>query len=130
MKTKEYPDWLVSLKLSKELRDIGFKSKSCFYYSFKESSLFVFSKPENYNKKDNEGKYVTVPTFEQAFSWFRKKGLFHSIHISEDLLHRVKFFEAEIRNKNADIICIISKLTYEKARKALINKLIEVYKKE
>ena len=127
MKKNEYPDWLIPLKLAKELKEIGFRNNSCFYYSFEDSALFVFSKPENYNKKDNKGKYVTIPTWEQVFEWFREKGLFHSIHISEDLLHRVKFFEAEIRDKNADIICIISKLTYEEARKALINKLIEIY---
>ena len=39
----------------------------------------------------------------------------------------VKFFEAEIRDKNADIICIISRLTYEEVREALLNKLIEIY---
>nr|DAE86591.1 MAG TPA: hypothetical protein [Caudoviricetes sp.] len=74
MKKSEYPDWLVPLKLAKKLKEIGFRNKSCFYYSFEDSSLFVFSKPENYNKKCNKDKFVTIPTWEQAFSWFRNKG--------------------------------------------------------
>lgn len=94
-----------------------------------EEIVFV----KNQDLKDEFGIYKTfvlrtaIPTWEQVFEWFRKKDMFHSIHISEDLLHRVKFFEAEIRDKNADIICIISKLTYEEAREASINKLIEIY---
>ena len=129
MQKNNYPNWLVSVEQAKKLKEIGFDIECAFFYddilkeiSFDEEDVSLI----NWNKKSFT-KCVSLPTWEQVFEWFREKGLFHSIHISEDLLHRVKFFEAEIHDKNADIICIISKLTYEEARKALINKLIELY---
>lgn len=127
MKKKDYSSWLVLLKLSKELKNIGFKIKSCFYYSFEDSALFVYSKPENYNKKCNEEIFVTIPTWEQVFEWFRRKGLFHSICFTEDLIEEVKGFEIEIRDNNADIIHILHQDTYERAMEAVVKKLIEIY---
>jgi len=131
MKTKEYPDWLVPLKLSKELRDIGFKSKSGFYYSFEDSDLFVFSKPENYNKKCDKEKYVTVPTFEQAFSWFRKKG--YEANISYDFQPNIKCFVGY--SYEIIINCFLESykgyfISYEIARKKCLENLIKYYKNE
>ena len=142
---------MVPIEIAKKLKKIGFNepcllenvethSEDYSFINFEEemcSDVSVMLEDvifvRNQFLEDNIGIYkdlilkTAIPTWEQVFEWFREKGLFHSIHISEDLLHRVKFFEAEIRDKNADIICIISKLTYEEARKALINKLIEIY---
>ena len=56
--------------------------------------------------------------------------MFHSICIVDDLLEGVKYFEAEIRDKNADIICVLSRVTYEEAREALVKALIRTYKNE
>lgn len=140
METNNYPSWLVPLDIAKKLKKIEFDTPCTFLWDSSEDSnnLRCYLDEQegvylpnsfNYNSSDTSGYYVyiSIPTWEQAFEWFRKKDMFHSIHISEDLLHRVKFFEAEIRDKNANIICIISKLTYEEAREALINKLIELY---
>lgn len=145
MQNNNYPNWLVPLEIAKKIKEIGFDEPCAFYtrIPLKEKTSIdkipyvsndCYSKLKGVKNSEHINDDITyglsIPTWEQAFEWFRKKDMFHSIHISEDLLHKVKFFEAEIRDKNADIICIISKLTYEKARKALINKLIEVYKKE
>lgn len=144
MQNNNYPNWLVPFDIAKELKEIGFDEPTLFHYYENDFDVTVETnsyydegeaqgylhfyisafKEENFNR---DNKCISIPTWEQVFEWFRKKDMFHSIHISEDLLHRVKFFEAEIRDKNADIICIISKLTYEEARRALINKLIELY---
>lgn len=131
MKKNEYPDWLIPLKLAKELKEIGFRNKSCFYYSFEDSALFVFSKPENHNKKDNEEKYVTIPTFEQVFSWFRKKG--YEANISYDFQPNLKCavgYAYEIIKdcswKNYSSYYI----SYEIARKECLKELIKLYKND
>ena len=138
MKNNNYPSWLVPLDISIELKEIGFNKKTMFYF-FSADTTFKFSISEeipldyilpiedveldNYNRK---GFYASIPTWEQVFEWFREKGLFHSICIVEDLIEEVK----EIRDNNADIICIIHRDTYEEAREALVKALIRTYKNE
>ena len=142
MKNNNYPSWLVPLDISIELKEIGFNKKTMFYL-FSADTTFKFSISEeipldyilpiedveldNYNRK---GFYASIPTWEQVFEWFREKGLFHSICIVEDLIEEVKEFETEIRDNNADIICIIHRDTYEEAREALVKALIRTYKNE
>lgn len=142
MKNNNYPSWLVPLDIAIELKEIGFNKKTMFYF-FSADTTFKFSISEeipldyilpiedveldNYNRK---GFYASIPTWEQVFEWFREKGLFHSICIVEDLIEEVKEFETEIRDNNADIICIIHRDTYEEAREALVKALIQTYKNE
>ena len=125
---KNYPNYIVSLNIAKELKIIGFKSKVYFYYiNDKEyRGLYTARKPENFNKNTT----ISIPVWEQVFEWFREKGLFHSIQVVKDLNEDVKHFEGEIRNNNSDIICIVSlQNTYEETRETLVNNLIEIYKK-
>lgn len=142
MKNNNYPNWLVPLEIAKELKEIGFNKKTMFYF-FSADTTFKFSISEdipldyilpigdveldNYNRK---GFYASIPAWEQVFEWFRDKGLFHSICITEDLIEDVKEFEAEIRDNNADIIYIIHRDTYEEVREALVKALIRTYKNE
>lgn len=142
MKNNNYPNWLVPLDIAQELKEIGFNKKTMFYF-FSADTTFKFSISEeihldyilpiedveldNYNRK---GFYASIPAWEQVFEWFRDKGLFHSICITEDLIEDVKEFEAEIRDNNADIIYIIHRDTYEEAREALVKALIRTYKNE
>ena len=142
MKNNNYPSWLVPLDIAIKLKEIGFNKKTMFYF-FSADTTFKFSISEdipldyilpigdveldNYNRK---GFYASIPTWEQVFEWFREKGMFHSICIVDDLLEGVKYFEAEIRDNNGDIICILSRETYEEAREALVKALIRTYKNE
>lgn len=142
MKNNNYPNWLVPLDIAIKLKEIGFNKKTMFYF-FSADITFKFSISEdipldyilpigdveldNYNRK---GFYASIPTWEQVFEWFREKGMFHSICIVDDLLEGVKYFEAEIRDNNGDIICILSRETYEEAREALVKALIRTYKNE
>jgi hypothetical protein len=142
MKNNNYPSWLVPLDIAIKLKEIGFNKKTMFYF-FSADITFKFSISEdipldyilpigdveldNYNRK---GFYASIPTWEQVFEWFREKGMFHSICIVDDLLEGVKYFEAEIRDNNGDIICILSRETYEEAREALVKALIRTYKNE
>lgn len=137
MKTNNYPSWLVPIEIAKKLKEIGFdkptqNNTSDYVLESKRykdenklySKEYVLKSLYNANET-KEG--ISIPTWEQVFEWFREKGLYQSICFTDDLPHEVKFFEAEIRDKNADIICIISRLTYEEVREALLNKLIEIY---
>ena len=125
MNNNNYPSWLVPLEIAKELKEIGF-DMVCQNWQAYESFVSVnFTYLDRYRK--NNYDVTTIPTWEQVFEWFREKGMFHSISIVNDLLEDVKYFEAEICDNNGDIICIISRGTYEEAREELVNKLIELY---
>ena len=131
MKNNDYPSWLVSLEIAKELKEIGFDTPCSFYYDEKLLKISPWHDEEfavtNWN--DKLFRYcISIPTWEQVFEWFREKGMFHSICIVSDLLEDVKYFEAEIRDNNGDIICILSRVTYEEAREALVKALIHTYK--
>ena len=146
MKNNNYPTWLVPIEIAKELKEIGFEEECHFFWNFyedvnkmccyadisEEDDDFLLPNTYNYNNKNSTGYYVylSLPTWEQVFEWFREKGLFHSICIVEDLIEEVKEFETEIRDNNADIICIIHRDTYEEAREALVKALIQTYKKD
>ena len=136
MKTNNYLSWLVPIEIAKKLKKIGFNEECCFVFVYKDENVCLMTKnkaqyhyiddinKDNYNRKVD---IYSIPTWEQVFEWFREKGMFHSICIVEDLLEGVKYFETEIRDNNGDIICILHRATYEEAREALVNKLIELY---
>ena len=146
MKNNNYPTWLVPIEIAKELKEIGFEEECHFFWNFyedvnkmccyadisEEDDDFLLPNTYNYNNKNSTGYYVylSLPTWEQVFEWFREKGLFHSICIVDDLLEDVKYFEAEIRDNNGDIIYILSRVTYDEAREALVKALIRTYKNE
>ena len=135
MKNNNYPNWLVSLEIAKELKEIGFKEK-CLCYWHEHFHRIECSTddeerlcPEYYDYNTDEST-TSLPTCEQVFEWFRGKGMFHSIRIVNDLLEEVKYFETEICDNNGDIICMLSRVTYEEAREALVKSLIQTYKSE
>ena len=78
MKSSEHPNYIVPLNLAKKLKRIGFKDKVNFYYSFHISNrgVHITGIPENMNKKYYSGKYISLPSYEQVFSWFRRKGFY------------------------------------------------------
>ena len=146
MKNNNYPTWLVPIEIAKKLKERGFEEECHFFWNFyedvnkmccyadisEEDDDFLLPNTYNYNNKNSTGYYVylSLPTWEQVFEWFREKGLFHSICFVKDLLNENEYFEAEIRDDESDIICILSQVTYEEAREALVKALIQTYKNE
>ena len=156
MEANNYPDFLVSPDIALALKKIGFRNENCLFKFDRFSGLIFFNEKvdktldnsyviisieefmkemtieeiNNYHFHSDFELLTDIPTWEQVFEWFREKGIFHSICITDDLPHNIKFFEAEIRDNNADIICILSRLTYEEAREALVKELIQTYKRE
>lgn len=129
-----------------ELRDLGFDEFCLFYYEHnKPAPRFGLESRDIKNKshfrimtinahkilKLKSNKFdIAAPSYEQVFTWFRKKGLFHSITIEEDFIEKDISFSCEIRDEKGDIITLFSRDTYEKAEKDLLERLINIYKNE
>lgn len=139
----KHEEFLVPVEIAKELNEIGF-DKPCFF-SFNEEVIGEI--PLSFGKflikcNDHEvhldgviygDKKVTdsypIPTYEQVFAWFRKKGLFHSIILTKDFIENDIFFSCEIRNANTDIVTMFSSNTYEEAKIELLKRLIEFHER-
>lgn len=140
--------WLVSEEQAEKLKGIGFDVPCVYFYNkaYKEKfdklclntidddinigrvdykNITFITTSLHIHELDNNKRdlYVSAPTFEQVFEWFRKKGFRISLENHEDStkfmfynmkIKEGKHFKGEFSN-------------YEKAREALINKLIEVY---
>lgn len=126
MKSSEHPNYIVPLNLAKELKRIGFKDKVNFYYSFhiSDRGVHITGVPENMNKKYYSGKYISLPCYEQVFSWFRRKGFYITLESHRENT-KFTFYNMEVdkgKHFKGDF------KRYETARYNLVSKLIEVYK--
>lgn len=137
---------LVPTELALELREIGFDEFCMFYYEHnKPAPRFGLESRDIKNKSHfrimriNAHKIlqlksnkidIAAPSYEQIFSWFRGKGLFHSITLVKDFKEDEILFSCEIGNSNADIITIFTRNTYEEAKIELLKRLIEIYRNE
>lgn len=135
---------IVPIKLASELREIGFDEFCMFYYEHnKPAPRFGLESRDIKNKSHfrimriNAHKIlqlksnkidIAAPSYEQIFSWFRKKGLFHSIILVKDFIENDIFFSCEIRNANTDIVTMFTGGAYEEAREELLKRLIKIYK--
>ena len=134
----DYKEFLVPVKIAKELKKIGF-NEPCLFVLNPHNTLILSSEVHDKGiidirkiKPRSNGKlgedFCSVPTYEQVFAWFRSKGLFHSITIEEDLIEGNIFFDSEIRNTDTDIVTMFTRGTYEEAREELLKRLIKIYK--
>nr|DAV67779.1 MAG TPA: hypothetical protein [Caudoviricetes sp.] len=131
MKNNNYPNWLVPFKIAKELKNIGFYKK-CYFNKdtdgvYIESILKASERGEFLAKIytcDIESSYYTIiPTWEQVFEWFRDKGLHsHIEYTCDNDLFKINII-GMLLNTNKSYF-----KTYEEARKALINELINIKK--
>ena len=141
----DYQEFLVPIEIAKELKEIGFAKPCLFAYRnnniYLEGSASVGFTPDPNNadfvatieqlcevSNQDAAGMVTVPTYEQVFAWFRKKGLFHSIILTKDFIEDEFLFSCEIRDSNADIITMFDRNTYEEAKVELLKRLIKIYK--
>nr|DAN80550.1 MAG TPA: hypothetical protein [Caudoviricetes sp.]DAW57272.1 MAG TPA: hypothetical protein [Caudoviricetes sp.] len=143
----KYQEFLVPVSIAKELKKIGFDKPCLFYYRnnniYLEGSASV-GFPDDPNEADfvatidgleeivnqDGADWVTVPTYEQVFAWFRGKDLFHSIILTKDFIENDIFFSCEIRNADTDIVTMFTSNTYEEAKIELLKRLIEIYRNE
>ena len=94
--------------------------------AFEDTSEYYFDDLETYKEGYNTRGYdILRPTWEQVFEWFRSKG-FHSYieYTSDNNLFKINIVGVLLHTNMSYFE------TYEKAREALINKLIEIYGNE
>ena len=134
MKNNEYPTWLVPLDIAQELKGIGF-DEPCNHYvrisnddiklKINHSSIgWVILKRNSEYLNDDIASFVTIPIWEQVFSWFRERGLHCSIRY---LICPVTYSFHIIDNCNWDKGCG-NRDTYEEAREACVEELIKIFK--
>jgi hypothetical protein len=151
MNTQNYPTWLVPIEIAKELKEIGFEEECHFFWNFyedvnkmccyadisEEDDDFLLPNTYNYNNKNSTGYYVylSLPTWEQVFEWFREKGfdsyiglenlpypnegIYYYFEISKPNLYRIN--QLDWQGEFDD---------YNEAREALVKALIQTYKNE
>lgn len=135
MKTHNHPNWLVPLDIARKLTEIGMTGSEIFIYN---DGSYGWCKSEQMYDRDRSGDTYTAEeiyefgdskmeytyTWEQVFEWFRNKDLF--VYVDKLTLAKnkeiYKFYVKGISNIISDGFS-----SYEEARRALINKLIELY---
>ena len=85
MKNNNYPNWLVPLYIAKELREIGFREKTFTYFEINTDGEDRYFTPTDINFKELQiynryRDYVSIPTWTQVFTWFKK----HYYHVNID----------------------------------------------
>ena len=145
MKNKNFPTWLVPLEIAKELKKIWF-DEPCNHYvrisnddiklKINHSSIgLVILKRNSEYLNDDIASFVTIPTWEQVFEWFREKefnsyigldnlpypneGIYYYFEISKINLYRIN--QLDWQGGFDD---------YNEAREVLVKTLIQTYKRE
>ena len=142
MENKNHPNWLVPLEIAKELKDIGF-DEPCNHYvrisnddiklKINHSSIgLVILKRNSEYLNDDIASFVTIPTWEQVFEWFREKGLECFIEIEyQSTFEECCYYCYVITNPRGKTIDCKSYFDdYNEAREALVIELIQTYKRE
>lgn len=141
MNKLNYPIWLVPLDIAQELKGIGFDEPCTFaidYTQLIEPFLVQYCN-KGYNAvfcgemknltyktldKNLLDKIAIIPTWDDSLAWFRARGYkiaFKDINIGT----QCAFYHLDIREGHT--FSHFAK-KYEKAREALVMKLIEVHK--
>lgn len=142
MENNNHPTWLVPLEIAKELKDIGF-DEPCNHYvrisnddiklKINHSSIgLVILKRNSEYLNDDIASFVTIPTWEQVFEWFREKGLECFIEIEyQSTFEECCYYCYVITNPRGKTIDCKSYFDdYNEAREALVIELIQTYKRE
>ena len=137
MRKSEYPDWLVPLELAKRLKEIGFDEECVFtnFYLTGNISFEIECNDDYYLsfsdltlQKNMKDGLVTIPTWEQAFSWFRKKGYIANIDyvFHPDLNCLIGYLYEIIYDFNWEKYSSYY-ISYEIAREECLKDLISIY---
>ena len=139
---QNYLTWLVPLEIAKELKEIWF-DEPCNHYvrisnddiklKINHSSIgLVILKRNSEYLNDDIASFVTIPTWEQVFEWFREKGLECFIEIDyQSTFEECCYYCYVITNQRGKTIDCKSYFDdYNEAREALVIELIRTYQRE
>lgn len=135
MKSDKYPSWLVTKDIAKKLKEIGY-NEECYFELNEENKVVIeidimedssiIDVTDLIPYKNDYHCTPSVPTWTEVLEWFRKRNLVGLV------THRYRSkndngFSFEILDIETEIFVYE---TYEEAREALIEKLIEIYTNE
>ena len=141
MRKENHPSWLVPFDIAKQLKEIGFNENTLFYRLSGDTdlklsvvddvSLDYTLTVEDVEQFDYNGRgfYLSIPTWEQVFEWFRAKGFYSYIKkksFPERYIYYIGYGLTTYSKENLRDELLPK--TYEQARKELIEKLIELCK--
>lgn len=142
MKNKNFPTWLVPLEIAKELKKIWF-DEPCNHYvrisnddiklKINHSSIgLVILKRNSEYLNDDIASFVTIPTWEQVFEWFREKGFESYIGIdNHSYIDEASYYFYAITNILGVEIDVKGDFDdYNVVREALVIELIRTYQRE
>nr|DAN50415.1 MAG TPA: hypothetical protein [Caudoviricetes sp.] len=141
MRKENHPSWLVPFDIAKQLKEIGFNENTLFYRLSGDTDLKLSVADDvsldytltvedveqfNYNRR---GFYLSIPTWEQVFEWFRAKGFYSYIKKKSFPERYIYYIGCGLTTYSKENLRdeLLPK-TYEQARKELIEKLIELCK--
>ena len=137
MRKENHPSWLVPFDIAKQLKEIGFNENTLFYRLSGDTDLKLSVADDvsldytltvedveqfNYNRR---GFYLSIPTWEQVFEWFSKKGFYGIVEYEGSGVFVFRYIvmdtpsAASSRKKYS---------SYKEAREQLIVELTKVYK--
>ena len=142
MNKENYPTWLVSPDIAKELKEIGFNTPCYCYIALAISGKGyqcieigdrihneVYNIIElrelkciNYNKQKG---CISLPSWEQALAWFREKGYYGNLEATRKGTSAYIYVPFLDQGTSWDIAY---KESYEEVREILLLKLIDIYK--
>ena len=137
MRKENHPSWLVPFDIAKQLKEIGFNENTLFYRLSGDTDLKLSVADDvsldytltvedveqfNYNRR---GFYLSIPTWEQVFEWFRAKG-FHGVVEYEG--SGIFTFRYIIMGTPSAASSRKKYFSYNEARKQLLIELVKVYK--
>ena len=140
--TEQYPSWLVSPDIAKELKEIGFDIPCHCYIALAISGKGyqcieigdrihneVYNSIElrdikriNYNKQKG---CISLPSWTEALAWFRAKGYYGNLEASSKGTSAYIYAPFLDQGTSWDIAY---KESYEEAHEAILLKLIDLYK--
>lgn len=121
-------DQFVPYELAAKLKELGFDEECLAYYSNKDKYLFFST------IKEIPDEFTLTPLWQQAFDWFSKQhGLFASFSMYTECGWRIctlPNYKTIITSKlEKELYSPKSYKTYEEARQACLEKLIELCNK-
>lgn len=133
MNTHNYPTWLVSLDIAKELKKIGFDGRCLFAFDTEKNDLYLIQREKKacvwyedisllYEPVVPPDSFL-VPAWTDVFVWFRARGLHCSIRYLVDLETYSYYIHDSCNwykgSGNRD--------TYEEAIEACVEDLIKIF---
>lgn len=140
----DYKEFLVSVEIAEALKKIGFDSPCLFIYRnggiFLEGTAsvgfsidpneadFVATVEQLWEVSNQEGAdWITVPTYEQVFAWFREKEIYGHVALDGGGFYKFIVYVEYGEDYYFDSSVNVEYSSYEYARIKCIEGLIETY---